>query len=303
MDVPDEAPPLGPTTPRGGRLWLGVAAAVVLLAVVEAANALVAPALAPTDADWRAAAGEVRAGFREGDLIVAAPAWADAIMRLHLGDLVPLPVAARFDDARFGRVWEVSQHGARAPEARRGSVALERRFGALTLRRVERPAAALTYDFQERLTDAHVTRVALGQPDVTCPWETDRFQCPNVAWNFVRFQTVEVDTTVHRGLLAQPVGGAEVVIEYPAVPLGRELVIATGMHDVWARKAADGEVDLRVVVGGTPQAAIRTTNESGWLLTRIDTSAHAGRVVAVRFVITSPAPYQRQFVLAAEARR
>jgi hypothetical protein len=197
----------------------------------------------------------------------------------------------------------VSQRGARAPEARNGSVALERRFGALTLRRVERPAAVVSYDFVEHLIDARFSRVMPGQLEIVCPWETDRFQCPQFQWNFVRAQTVEVDLALHRGLLAQPVGGAEVIIEYPAVPLGRELVVATGMHDVWSRKSANGEVDLRVVVAGTPQAAIKTTNDSGWQLTHIDSSAYAGRVVPVRFVITSAAPYQRQFVLAAEARR
>jgi hypothetical protein len=304
VDVPVEAPALQPAARRiAPRLEVIVVTFVALLAVVETTNALVAPSLAPTDVDWASAAREVRAGFRAGDLIVAAPSWADPIMRMHLGDLVPLAVAARMDDARFGRVWEIGQRGARAPEAARGTVAFERRFGALRVRRVERSPAAITYDFLERLTDARVTRTALGQPDVVCPWEVDRFQCPNIGFNFVRLQTVEVDTTLHRALLAQPVGGAEVVIEYPAVSLGRELVIATGLHDVWARKAASGEVDMRVVVAGMPQAAIRTTNDSGWLLTRIDTTAYAGRVVAMRFVITSPAPYQRQFVLAAEARR
>jgi hypothetical protein len=304
VDVPAEAPALEPPTTRvASRLGLAVATAVAVLAVVETSVALIAPALAPTDADWAAAAREVRAGFKQGDLIVAAPAWADPIMRVHLGDLVPRAVAARMDDARFGRVWEVSQRGARSPEGKRGDVALERRFGALTLRRIDRPAAVITYDFQERLTDARVTRRSPGSPDVVCPWEHDRFQCPNIGFNFVRFQTVEVDSTVRRALLAQPVGGAEVVIEYPAVPLGRELVVATGMHDNWARKMAEGEVDLRVVVAGTPQAAVRTTNDTGWELTRIDTAAYAGRTVPVQFIITSPAPYQRQFVLAAEARR
>lgn len=303
MDVPAEAPALEPAAPRvASRLGLAVAAAVVVLALVETGVALIAPRLAPTEADWASAAREVRSGFKPGDLIVAAPAWSDPIMRVHLGDLVPLPVATRFDDARFGRVWEVSQRGGRSPEGARGDVALERRFGALTVRRVERPAATVTYDFQARFAEARVSRRMPGAPDVVCPWDTDRFQCPNIGHNFVRLQTVEVDQTLHRAMLAQPVAGGEVVIEFPAVPLGKELVVATGMHDTWARKAANGPVDLRVVVAGTPQAAVRTTNESGWLVTRVDTAAHAGRVVPVQLVISSSLPYQRQFAVAAEAR-
>jgi hypothetical protein len=303
LDTPPAAPALEPTgRTRAPRAGLAVAAAVAVLAVVETSVALVAPSRAPTEADWEAAAREVRADFRPGDLVVAAPAWADPIMRVHLGDLVPVEVAARFDDARFGRVWEVGQRGAHAPEAK-GSVALERRFGALTLRRVERPAATVLYDFQQRWTDARVVRSGQGRPDTPCPWANDRFQCPDIGFNFVRLQTLEVDFGLHRALLVQPVGGAEVVVEYPAVPLGRALVVATGMHDVWARKAGDGAVDLRVFVDGAPAAAITTKNDSGWLVTRVDTAAHAGKTVAVRFVVTSLAPYQRQFALAAEARQ
>src|SRR5436190_12179879 len=188
-------------------------------------------------------------------------------MRMHLGDLVPRDVAARFDDARFGRVWEIGQRGAHAPEAARGTVALERRFGALTLRRVERPAAVISYDFLQHWTEARVTRQQPGAPEAVCPWTVDRFQCPNIGFNFVRLQTVEVDTTIHRGLLAQPVGDAMVVIEYKGVTLGRELVVATGLHDVWMRKTGKGVVNLRVVVAGTPAAAITATNDSGWQLT------------------------------------
>jgi hypothetical protein len=304
VDLPAEAPALeSPAAPAGSRLGLIVAAAIAVLAVVETANALVAPSRAVKDGDWEAAAREIRAGFVAGDLVVAAPAWADPIMRLHLGDLVPLPIAARFDDARFGRVWEIGQRGAHAPEAARGAVALERHFGALTLRRVDRAPALIVYDFLGRWTDARVSRLPRGRPAVDCPWSADRFQCPDVSFNFVRLQTVEVDTTVHRGLLAQPVGDATVVIDYPAVSVGRDLVVATGLHDVWMRKAGQGVVDLRVVIAGAPQPVIEATNDSGWQLTHVDTSAYAGRVVDVRFEITSPAPYQRHFVLAAEARK
>jgi hypothetical protein len=290
-----ETPPSRLTTRAG----LAVLAAVSLLAIVESATALVAPYRAPTDADWRAAAAEIRGGFRAGDLIVAAPAWADSILRVHLGDLIPVEVAGRLDDERFGRVWEVSQRGARADAAARGAVAAERRFGALTVRRIERRPAAISYDFVARWSDARVSRRAAGGASVDCPLAGDRFQCPDAG---VRRQIVEVDTRLRVALLAQPVSQATVVIEFPAARLGRSLVVATGLSNVWMRKEAQGPVDLRVVVDGVADGTFTTRNDDGWALHAIDTSARAGQVAAVRFEITSPAPRARHFALAAEAR-
>jgi hypothetical protein len=278
-----------------------IAGAVALLALYETAAALIAPSRAPTDADWTAAAQAVRAEFRAGDLIVAAPAWADPILRVHLGDLIPAEVAGRLDDARFGRVWEVGQRGAHAPEAATGALAFERRFGRLTVRRVERAAEPVAYDFVARWPDARVSRIGGGRT-VACATVGDRIQCPDFSYNYVRRQIVEVDTRLREALLAQPVGGATVVIEYPAVPLGRALVVATGLHDVWMRKAARGAVEMRVIVGGQAQTLPTTDDDSGWARTRIDTAARAGQTVPVRFEITSPAPYARHFAFAAEAR-
>ena len=157
---------------RRARLGMTAAGGVALLALVETAQALIAPTRAPGSADWAAAAREVRTGFQTGDLIVAAPAWADPIMRLHLGDLLPIAAAARMDDARFGRVWELGQRGANAVEAIGRRVAFERRFGALTLRRLDRRPAEVTYDFLERWQEAYVTRwdpaARLSSP---CPWQ------------------------------------------------------------------------------------------------------------------------------------
>jgi len=285
------------------RAGLAALAAVSVLAVVETASALIAPHRAPTDDDWRAAAGEIRAGFHPGDLIVAAPAWADPILRVHLGDLIPVEVAGRLDDERFGRVWEVSQRGARAAAAGRGNVAAERRFGALTVRRIERPPAVVDYDFVARWTDARVSRRGPASGAVVdCPLAGDRMQCPDNGANFVRRQIVEVDTRLRLALLAPPVGQAAVVIEYPAVHLGRSLIVATGLSNVWMRKEAHGTVDLRVVIDGATDVTFTTANDDGWAVHRIDTSARAGQVAAVRFEITSPAPQARQFALAAEAR-
>ena len=216
------------------------------------------------------------------------------------GDLVPLPVAARFDDARFGRVWEIGQRGAHAPEAARGTVALERRFGALTLRRVDRAPAVIVYDFLDALDRGARLAPLAGAPGRRVPaGAAITSSAPTSRFNFVRLQTVEVDTTVHRGLLAQPVANATVVIDYPAVPLGRELVDRDGpARRLDAQGRARASSTCASSSPGRRRRRIEATNDSGWQLTHIDTSAHAGRVVDVRFEITSPAPSQRHFVLA-----
>jgi hypothetical protein len=87
------------------------------------------------------------------------------------------------------------------------------------------------------------------------------------------------------------------------VPLGRALVIATGLHDTWMRKAARGTVEARLTVGDQTTTLPLTTDDSGWTRTRVDTSARAGQTVPVRLEISSAEPYDRFFAFAAEARR
>jgi hypothetical protein len=299
-------------------------AGIAVLAIVETVAALLAPRRAPTDADWRAAAAAVRAEFRGGDLIVAAPSWADPLLRLYLGDLIPIPVAARMDDARFGRIWEIGQRGAHVVAPPR--IAVEARFGALTVRRIERPAAVVTFDFLERWTEATVTEGAPGRAVAApCPWLGDRFVCPR-GGPTVHRELVEVDTRIRRALLAPPpsASGSRLIVEFPAVPLGRELVVAAGLHDVWARKLATGKVRFEVFVGDARVGDVEIGNRSGWQLLAFDTSrltvtapapapapAPAGTVTAgqppatlpVRFEISSARPELRHLAFAAEARR
>ena len=290
---------------KARRAGLLASVAIVILALAETAVALIAPLRASTDADWRAAAQDVRAGFRPGDLIVAAPAWADPILRVHLGDLIPAEVAGRLDDERFGRVWEIAQRGAHADAAKRGQVTRARRVGPLTVKLVERVPEIVHYDFVARWTDAQVSRRDGAGNVMACRSIGDRVQCPDISYNFVRRQIVEVDTQLRQALLAQPVPGATVVVEWTAAPLGRSLVVAAGLHNVWMRKEARGPVDLRVTVGtgpGAVQTTFTTRNDDGWNRVRIDTSPFRGRPAPVRFEITSPAPYARHFAFAAEAR-
>lgn len=290
---------------RGRRVTAALAAGIVLLAIIETASAVIAPLRAPRDGDWRAAAAVVRAGFQAGDLIVAAPAWADQVMRLHLGDLVPVKVAARLDAARYGRVWEISQRGAEADELDDGpdpAVLHRSRHGALTVRRYERRPAAVTFDFFDQWAKARVARAEPGRGETACARGDDRFQCPHIGFNFVQPALLEIGTTLRNALYAQPVDRATVVVEWADVPLGRELAVGSGLHHVWLRKAGDGAVDLRVLIAGREVGRTRATNRSGWRVDHFDTSAFAGRPATVRFEITSEKPYSRHFGFNAEAR-
>ena len=156
------------------------------------AVALIAPLRAPKDADWAAAErGRARRVSQPGDLIVAAPAWADPIMRMHLGDLIPLATAGAHGRRALRRASGRSTSAARTrPRRARGASSLERRHGALTVRRVERTGAAVSYDFLARWNDAHVSRVdAQRRRPVPCPLQGDRFQCPQIGFNYVKRQT------------------------------------------------------------------------------------------------------------------
>jgi hypothetical protein len=282
------------------RLSVVVAVAIVLLALVETVNAFVAPSRAPTAKDWTAAAAKVRAGFRPGDLIVAAPAWADPLMRQQLGDLVPMPVAGRMDAARYARVFEISQRGARATDTAGARVVETSRHGTLTVKRWEKPAAKVTFDF---LAEWHRAEVSVLTPDhveVPCGAAQDRFQCLGGAT--LKPELLEVDTTLRNGLALDPVERSTLVVEFAEVPLGRELAIASGLHSVWFRKLGDGKVRMRVFVDGRELGAVEATSQSGWDLKTFDTAGLAGKTAKVRFEITTDKSSARHFGFAAEAR-
>jgi hypothetical protein len=283
------------------QVQLGLLAAVVVLALGETVAAVVAPLRAPDEADWRAAAKWVTADHQDQDLIVAAPAWADPVLRMVLGDLIPPKMAGRLDHQRFSRVWELSQRGAEAPESEGARVKAERRFGGLRVRLLERQALAPTYDFVDNWANARVFRVEHGRP-IPCEATPGKHQCPDIAHNFVQRRILEMGGQLHQALYAQPVGGATVAIEYPGVLIGRELAVGAGLHNVWERKKGAGTVWLRVLIDGKEVGRFESGNRTGWQVVRMDTRAQAGRSGLVRFEISSQKPFARHFGFAAEAR-
>ena len=176
---------------------------------------------------------------------------------MHLGDLIPVAVAGRLDAARFGRIWEISQRGARAPETEGSKVVQSSRHGALTLRRCERPARQISFDLVAEWNRAIVSRVVPGGQPSWCYRAGERFDCPDPPTQSVKVELLEIDTTPHLALATALTGHATTVIEFDQVPLGRELAVGAGLHNVWLRKSGKGTVSLRVLVQGRELGASR----------------------------------------------
>ncbi|HJZ85968.1 MAG TPA: hypothetical protein VKN99_12400, partial [Polyangia bacterium] len=263
-------------------IWLALA--VTALALGDCARLVIGAEMAPREADWQAAAQAVRAGFRPGDLVVAAPAWSDPMMRLYLGDLIPVAVAARADTDRFGRAWEVSIRGAHAAETAAPATCFPVHEGRVRVRRCDKPAARVTYSLVDHLADARVVLLRGGSAHTAS----------------AQVVVGEIDYAPHVCILVEPTAPADVIrLEWPQVPLGRTLVGYTGIHSFYARKSGDGPVDVALLVGERELLRVRHRNDDGWR--RFEVATAAG-TAPVRFDISSPAPKDRKLCLAAEAR-
>jgi hypothetical protein len=252
------------------------AAVVALLALVETGVALTARARVATDADWQAAAAEVRAGFTAGDVITFAPAWVDQIGRAYLGDLVTVEMAGRSDDDRYARIWEVSIRDEHAPETNGARLVRESKHGRVRVALYEKAATPVLYDFTQHAQELVGGRFAV--------------------------RTMELDYRPRRGILVQP-GPQPTTYEWREVPLGASLVVYTGLHDYYARKSADGIVDVRVAIDGVEKLHTQVANADGWRRFDLDTRALAGTRHTVTFTVAAPNPAWRNLGFHAEARQ
>jgi len=238
---------------------------LVLVALWEVVATRLDAGSVPGDDAWERAAQVVRAAHQSGDLIVFAPGWVDPVGRLHLGDLIPVEMAARMDAARYGRIWELAIRGARAPETAGLSPVLEQDVDGVTVRRFERAPAVVVSDV-----------LAAGQP-VTL---------------------AEVGFEPHRCIQLVPSPGHPQRLTIP-MQLGTRLVGYAGLADVFTRRDIRAPGSLAVEIAGRQVAAVHPGVDDGWV--RFEAPTTPGPA-AVTFVASADAP-QRLICFAAEARQ
>jgi hypothetical protein len=91
--------------------------------------------------DWTAAHDAVAKDLKPDDLVTFAPFWTDPLGRRSFGDeIMTMKRAARSDEARFARAWEVSIRGFHDPTLEHWKKVSDQRYGGVTVTLLENPA-------------------------------------------------------------------------------------------------------------------------------------------------------------------
>lgn len=304
------------------RVWtvaLGLVLAVPALELI--AHALIVTRV-PTDADYRAATELIRSQLKPRDLITSAPGFIDPLLRLHLGDRIPLAMAGRSDDAGYERMWVLSARGALPPDAPDGKPELERRFGRLRVLRYPLGKSPVLMDFVQNLPAAEVSYTRNGA-EQRCPRRTggvprggglgrpvlmpiaERFECDaQRPWLFVGSIVMEDLSNTPRFCVWQhPQGNEPISVLFRDVPLGDELVFYGGVYYEHERMREGGPIQVDVSIDGRRRGGMTHRDGEGWRRIVMPSGASSEQRGEVRIDVRAPEPDKRSFCWAASTRR
>ncbi|MCC7537707.1 MAG: hypothetical protein IT379_15905 [Deltaproteobacteria bacterium] len=309
-----------PAPRAAGRLVVAGAVALLAWPIVEVALHLWFRANVVTRDHWREAAAFVRAEWRDGDLVTAAPRWADPNMREVMGDRLSPSAAGRSDTAAFSRLWVMSIRGHESPEAPARAADLTREIGPVTVSRWVLPRPVVRTDLVERLATARVELLHDGQSR-PCPWRergiaagggvddgpitpAERFVCDPVrSWLWVGVTTIEdMALLPRRCVWHHPEGRNPIRATFDDLELSNAVVLYGGIHYDQARDLTGGPVHVRVLVDGSPAGRATFRDADGWKRLVVDTRASRGQRHDLSIEVTAPDPRLRVFCWAASVR-
>lgn len=296
-------------------LWLLVPA---LAAVELGAFVVVQTRVVPSD-DWAAAAAFVRGEWASGDVVTASPAWADPLLRAHLGDRISLAAAGRSDLAAYRRLWALSLRGHRPPDAPDGPAELSVAFGRVRVLRWTLPEVDVRYDFLDHIEEARVALVQDGE-ESECTWRDGRpsggglgagpitagarHGCdPARRWLWVGVTTQDtLDLQPRRCIWQHAAWPQSVRARFEDVPLGRELVFYGGLYYEHERDRSGGPLEAIVTVGDTELGRLSHEDGDGWQRLVFAVPPALGARGDVTVEVQAPNPDRRSFCWAATTR-
>lgn len=292
------------------------------LAMVEVVAHVVTRARVVEEDDWARAAERVRAEWREGDLVVVAPDWADPLLRQHLGDRITLKDAGRSDLAQVSRLWALSIRGHRPAEAPAGAPEHDEQVGRVRILRWDMPGDAVLYDLTDHVEEARVTMVEGGR-EVPCTWRSEgrprggglgagpitpaaRHVCDaRRPWLWVG-NTIQddLDLRPRHCVWQHPAGPEPIRASFSDVPLGERLVLYADLYYEHERDRAHGPVHLAAFVDGEEIGRMVHHDGDGWkrMVARTQRGGERRERGEVTIEVSAPDPNLRSVCWAATTR-
>lgn len=260
----------------------------------------------------------MRDHWEEGDEVVAAPDWADPLLRLHMGDRVSIAMAGPADLAPFERLWELSIRGHRSAWAPEREPDEHLRFGRVTVKRWDLGASPVLYDLTSHLSDASV--------DVdgrACVWRrlqqhggglfhgalepAEGFFCGPNPWLWVGETVLEdLDLMPRQCIWQHPqAGDVPTTTTYRDVLLGDRIVLHAGLYYDHERRLEHGPVTVQILVDGVEVGRMVHRDGDGFKRTEADPDPlNTGKERGdVSIVVMAPDPDLRTVCWAASTRQ
>lgn len=246
----------------------------------------------PDAAAFRAASDVVRSQYDTDDAVVIAPAWADPLLRLYLGDKISLKVAGRSDLSAFERLWVLSIRGARAPEAPPREPDFRKQVQGISVERYDFAPSPVVLDLVDALPSAAVD-VTLPGGRLPCAFRErvagaqrgglgfgpaaprQRFVCDTPGGSSWVGATIleDLELQPRRCILQRPRPNEPVAVTYRDVHLGSELVLYAGLYYEDERHEQGVPVTMRVSINGRERARFVHRDGEGMKRYRLDTRA------------------------------
>ncbi len=259
----------------------------------------------PDAADWQQAAAVVRQGYKPGDIVTFAPAWAQEGAPLFSGlDTVTAETVDPYVLRKHPRVWVVASLAGRGEALPQGFTRVaHHEFARMDVSLYASPPGELRYDFLERLSEGRVTRIYPHRREECQNYRNQRWYCGGVHdWQYVGRAVRDIASAVREVIWMHPLDrGQRLELRYAGVPLAGRLVIHYGYTQRAVEDGGGKPVTFSVRLGDRVvfERSLET-DRAGWFEQEIDVSRFGGADTDVTFSVVTPDFKLREFCFTAD---
>lgn len=283
-----------------------VGLAIPLASILYFAADLVIVNRVPDQADWKAAAEVIRGRWKEGDLVVFSPQWAQGASAWLQGLNVDTGENPDWYEAsRSERVWVLaSMNGRREAPPEGWTVIFSRDLHKVSVDLWKPPAGPRpVFSFRDHIGDALVSRLHGQRREICSNQRNGRWYCGREhPWQFVGQDSKDVAGRVRDIIWAHAIDKAVVEAAWPAVPAGRTLTVHYGLTQRAAESREGSPVKVRILRNNvTVFEDVLAPDSWGWF--RKDITLDPASTTDIRIQISAKDPQSRQFTFSADVWR